>query len=408
MRTLWGWLLFAWRFEVDLYKSLFRWSPVGRTCPRAPPACSYVGAISVLLWAFVDRVGRRAGRAPRDPARGRRCDSPPTSSGIWGLMWMLGFTASHYVYPHLVGASGLRLRSGHHVAVDVPWDAVAGASTRERSVDGKKSLIQQDDVLSCPMGGRTNVEVRLARPLEVVVRGETVEVTEVRFFADEPRAGVAADQPRGQWAKWRVPVRYMRDAGRLAAAMTSSSRTEPPGWTTARTPASSSTSQAVGEREEGVGGGDRPRGPLPGPRDGEPRRVDAVDLAHADADRGAVRGEQDRVGLHRTAGPPGEREVGEDLVGDAAVAGRERPGGRVVARGVDAVALCSSTPPLIGAHARRGRRAPAARHAAAGCSSCAAAPRRRRRRSPARRSTSVKTSATCSAIATDDRRGWPR
>jgi hypothetical protein len=22
--TLWGWALFAWRFEVDLYKSLFR------------------------------------------------------------------------------------------------------------------------------------------------------------------------------------------------------------------------------------------------------------------------------------------------------------------------------------------------------------------------------------------------
>ncbi len=70
--------------------------------------------------------------------------------GIWGLMWMLGFTASHYVYPHLDRRRGAPAASGHHVAVDVPWDAIAGAGTRERSVDGNKSLVHQDGVLLVP------------------------------------------------------------------------------------------------------------------------------------------------------------------------------------------------------------------------------------------------------------------
>src|SRR5205823_14389644 len=50
----------------------------------------------------------------------------------------------------------------------------------------------------------------------------------------------------GQWAKCRVPVKYRVIPAALAAAMVSSSRTEPPGWTTARTPASASTMNPSG------------------------------------------------------------------------------------------------------------------------------------------------------------------
>ena len=82
---------------------------------------------------------------------------------------------------------------------------------------------------------------------------------------------------------------------------------------------------AVGEREERVGCGDRTGRTFgAGALDSELAGVDPVDLAHADADRGAVLGEQDRVGLHGAARGPGEREVGERrLVGG--LAGDQRP-----------------------------------------------------------------------------------
>src|SRR5699024_5832420 len=52
--------------------------------------------------------------------------------------------------------------------------------------------------------------------------------------------------PSRQCAKWRAPVRYIVTPAAFAASITGSSRTEPPGWTTARTPASVSTSSPSG------------------------------------------------------------------------------------------------------------------------------------------------------------------
>ena len=57
-----------------------------------------------------------------------------------------------------------------------------------------------------------------------------------------------------QWRKWRRPVKTIATPASSAAAMTSSSRIEPPGWTTPVTPRLDRQLGAVGEREERVGG----------------------------------------------------------------------------------------------------------------------------------------------------------
>lgn len=50
-----------------------------------------------------------------------------------------------------------------------------------------------------------------------------------------------------QWKKWRVPVKYIVTPAFFAASTTSSSRTEPPGWTTALTPAAVRISRPSGK-----------------------------------------------------------------------------------------------------------------------------------------------------------------
>ncbi len=190
----------------------------------------------------------------------------------------------------------------------------------------------------------------------------------------------------GQWAKWRVPVKYIVTPAAFAASMVSSSRTEPPGCTIAVTPASIRICGPSSNGKNASEAATRPLRPLPGPLDGEPAGVDAVDLAHADADGGAVGGEQDRVGLHRPAGLPGEREVGEH-VGRGRLAGGQRPASPGRRRGASTWSrICTRTPPLICRNSRRPARRPGRRSAGSGCSSCPGAPRPRRRRTPARRS----------------------
>src|ERR1044072_4347059 len=65
------------------------------------------------------------------------------------------------------------------------------------------------------------------------------------------RGGVEGYAAAGQWAKGRVPVRYGVARPASAAAMTSASRTEPPGWTIALMPASSNSCGAAGDGEKG-------------------------------------------------------------------------------------------------------------------------------------------------------------
>jgi hypothetical protein len=80
-----------------------------------------------------------------------------------------------------------------------------------------------------------------------------------------------------------------------AAAMTSSSRTEPPGWTMATIPAAASASTAVTEREERVARGDRALLAATGPLDAQPDAVDTAHLTRTDTDDLAVAHHHDRV-----------------------------------------------------------------------------------------------------------------
>ena len=120
----------------------------------------------------------------------------------------------------------------------------------------------------------------------------------------EPAAPAARDRLGRSVGEVPRAREVHRDAGGLAAATTSASRIDPPGATTARTPASRSTwsPSANGKKASDAATAPRARS-LPGARHGEVARVDPVDLAHADADRGAAAGEQDGVGLHRPARP---------------------------------------------------------------------------------------------------------
>ena len=120
---------------------------------------------------------------------------------------------------------------------------------------------------------------------------------------------------RAQWRKWRSPVKTMARPCSSAAAMASSSRTEPPGWMTAATPDVGDGVDAVPEREEGVAGTRAAGGPPGGLLHRDARRVEPVLLPGPDADRLAALHQHDGVRADGGAHPPRQLEVDPLLLG---------------------------------------------------------------------------------------------
>jgi hypothetical protein len=182
------------KFELSLYRSLFRWVTRRPDVPAGAAAFAYFGAVAVVVWAFiiVSAVETVVFHVilPWEVVR-----LVVDIVSIWGLLWMFGYAASLNVYPHLVGDTGVRVRNSTGTDFTVPWDAIASVSVRERSRDRSKAVqVDHDqtgdkgDTVHVVMSSRTNVELRLRRPLVVPLHKGDETVTEVRFFADDARA----------------------------------------------------------------------------------------------------------------------------------------------------------------------------------------------------------------------------
>ncbi len=188
MKRAWRFLVFLlvteWRMYVGLVRLLARRSDV----PAGAEPVPYVGGVALLLWGFttvsvIELVALHLVIPWEDDVR-----LAADVLGIWSVVWCLGLTGCHYVYPHLATADGLELRlQRHRPAVTVPWDAVGAVRVRERSVESGRALQVDDGVLAVPVDKRTTLELVLTRPLAVTVRGVTTEVHEVRVHVDESR-----------------------------------------------------------------------------------------------------------------------------------------------------------------------------------------------------------------------------
>ena len=139
-----------------------------------------------------------------------------------------------------------------------------------------------------------------------------------------------------QCRKCRRPVNTIAAPALSTAAITSSSRFEPPGWISAVTPASSASRGPSGKGKNASDASAAPSSEWPCAArllERDPDRVDPAHLPRADPDRLQVVHEHDRVRGDVLADPPGEEQVapgglgrlpGDDLhplaVGDVPVA----------------------------------------------------------------------------------------
>lgn len=108
---------------------------------------------------------------------------------VYGFFWLVGFRAALAAFPHLVGPRTLRLRFATLADLELPLELVESATT-ERNRGYRHTVNIDNGNLAVSVMGRANVKVGLRRPHPLQYKGAHREVTQVKFFADDPAGAV--------------------------------------------------------------------------------------------------------------------------------------------------------------------------------------------------------------------------
>ncbi len=183
-------------FELRLYRSLFRW--ISRRPDLGMPEdvpFTYAKSVTPVMWLWIFASGTEVLvvhlLVPWDGVR-----IALLVMGLWGLVWMVGLLASLYVYPHLLGRGMLRVRHGATHSISLPWDAILSVTHDRKDLDSSVWTLQPRETehgvdLQVGVSGEVNVHAQLRLPTPVSTAKGPMDIVELSFFADDPRALVA-------------------------------------------------------------------------------------------------------------------------------------------------------------------------------------------------------------------------
>jgi hypothetical protein len=190
--------------EIAMWRSMYLWlrrKPVALA--PGDQVFGYLGVVKPILGVFIglsavelpifDLIIRKV--VPWEPARWIAL-----GLGVWGLLWMIGLFASLKINPHVIGAAGLRVRSGTSLDLTVPWTDVESVSKAYRSLpSGKGVQIEREGdrtVLNIVVGSQTSVDLKLRAPVAFdLPKGRSEPVDVLRVYADDPDGFVRAARP---------------------------------------------------------------------------------------------------------------------------------------------------------------------------------------------------------------------
>lgn len=176
------------RYEAAMWRSLFAW--IGRR-PRSDhpddELFGYDKAASPVIWAFV-ALNFIEIPAVHFLIPWLWAKIALLVAGGWGTLWMLGVLAAAKVNPHVVGADGIRVRNGFLTDMTIPWEAVQSVSSGVQGSQSTKQLQIDGQQVSVVVTGQTNITIHLTRPVPQTLKGTTIDVIEIRLFADNPAA----------------------------------------------------------------------------------------------------------------------------------------------------------------------------------------------------------------------------
>jgi hypothetical protein len=184
----------AWRAEVGVWQSLYRWLFRRPRVPAGASAFAYHSPVMTILVIFIVLSAVEIPVVDLIVHPWPWVRIPLLVLGIWGVTWMVGLMLGYLTRPHAVGPDGIRARLGTDLDVDLPWSAVASVE-RSRDVTEKAPKIRDEAhgrTLAIRMADETNILVTLECPVITQVSGEPAELDAVRLWVDDPDGFMSA------------------------------------------------------------------------------------------------------------------------------------------------------------------------------------------------------------------------
>lgn len=177
----------AWRAEVGVWQSLYRWAFRRPRVPAGASGFTYHSPVLTILVIFIVLSAVELPIVDLIVHPWPWVRIPLLILGIWGLTWMFGLLLAYLTRPHAVGPEGIRARLGADLEAVLPWDVVESVE-RSRDVAEKAPKVRDEEhgrTLAIRIANETNVLIVLERPVCVHVGGRDVEVDAVRLWVDD-------------------------------------------------------------------------------------------------------------------------------------------------------------------------------------------------------------------------------
>ena len=176
--------------EMAGYRSIWRWITRAPHVPDGASGFSYDKPIRTILVVFIVLSAVEIPLIDLLVHGIPWLRWPLIVLGVWGVVTMLGMLLGHLTRPHAVGPTGIRIRHGGEVDIDLTWELITSVERKRHALTGAPSLSLtgplEGQALNQVIQDHSEIEITLEQPTLLRLPQGDVTVSTMRVSVDDP------------------------------------------------------------------------------------------------------------------------------------------------------------------------------------------------------------------------------
>lgn len=177
----------AWRMELGVYQSLYRFVFRRPRVPVGATGFAYHSPVMTILVVFVVLSAVEIPIIDLIVHRWPWIRIPLLILGIWGVTWMLGMMLGFLTRPHVVGPAGIRVRQGAELDLELPWTLVRSVERSTLTVEKAPKVVDEPGgrTFAVRIANTTNLRIELEHPIDARLPHGVERIDAVRLWVDD-------------------------------------------------------------------------------------------------------------------------------------------------------------------------------------------------------------------------------